>query len=153
VQLKVAKTCGDADLPVYATAGSIAFDMTAVIDPDLHKDGLVEIRPGEAVTIGTGLAFELPPGSGLFLFSRSGHGIKQRMRLGNCVGLIDSDYRGEVMVNVTNDGRRVQRIKHGERIAQGVVLPVPRVAFTLVTDPGKLSQTERGAGGFGSTGK
>lgn len=152
MNLRIAFKDTAADLPVYATAGAAAFDLTAVIDLDTNKDGLIELRPGEAHTFGTGLICEVPPGFGLFLFSRSGHGSKQRIRLGNCVGVIDSDYRGEVMVTLTNDGRKVQRIKSGERIAQGVVMPVVRVHFTLV-QPDQLTRTDRGAGGHGSTGK
>lgn len=148
----MAKTDYAASMPVYASAGAAAFDMTARIDPDEHKDGVVELRPGESHTFGTGLACEVPNGFGLFLFSRSGHGVKQRIRMGNCVGVIDSDYRGEIMVNLTNDGRKVQRIKDGERIAQGVVMPVVRVSF-LVVPFDQLSKTDRGQGGFGSTGK
>lgn len=149
MNFRIAMTDINADVPTYATAGSAAFDLTAVLP---NPEEVVEISPGEAHTFGTGLICEVPTGFGLFLFSRSGHGVKQRIRMGNCVGVIDSDYRGEVMVNLTNDGRKVQRIRSGERIAQGVVMPVVRVAFTLV-QPDQLTKTDRGTGGFGSTGK
>ena len=152
MNIRIAQTSLQAAVPTYATAGAIACDFTAVIDRDEHKDGVIELRPGEAHTFGTGLIVEVPQGTGLFLFGRSGHGVKQRMRLGNCVGLIDSDYRGEVMVTLTNDGKKVQRVKHGERIAQGVVMPIMRCTFTVV-QPDQLTKTDRGAGGHGSTGK
>ena len=149
MQLRLAKLHPDADIPTYATEGSIALDLKAIIG-DL--DGIVALRPGEAHTFSTGIAAEVPAGYGLFLVGRSGHGIKHRLRLGNCIGLIDQDYRGELLVNLTNDGRKVQRIKHNERIAQAVLMPVVRIETVVVT-PEELTSTKRGAGGLGSTGK
>lgn len=151
MKIRIAQLSPQADLPVYATDGAIAFDLTAVIPFDANS-GVVELRPGEAHTFGTGLIVEVPEGFGLFLFSRSGHGVKQRLRLGNCTGLIDQDYRGEVLVNITNDGRKVQRIKVGERIAQGVILRTERAEFEVVS-VAELTATKRGTGGFGSTNK
>lgn len=149
IRIALAGAVPGVNIPMYATGGSAAFDLHAHM---ADIDQAVELRPGEAHTFGTGLIVEVPEGHGLFLFSRSGHGVKQRLRMGNCVGVIDSDYRGEVLVNLTNDGRKVQRIKHGDRIAQGVVLATPRCHFSLVPAE-TLTATKRGAGGFGSTGK
>jgi dUTP pyrophosphatase len=85
----------------------------------------------------------------MLIFSRSGHGFKDALRLSNCVGVIDSDYRGEVMVSLRADGEACPKIRTGDRIAQAMILPVPAVEFEEVED---LTETARGAGGFGSTG-
>ena len=85
----------------------------------------------------------------MLVFSRSGHGFKYGLRLANCVGVIDADFRGEVMVKLRNDSPVVFGFEQGDRVAQALVLPVPRVAFDVVE---QLSLSERGAGGFGSSG-
>lgn len=139
MKVKVKRLHEDAALPTYATDGSGAFDLTAVT-----KQGQV---------YGTGLAFEIPKGHALFVYSRSGHGFKEGMRLANCVGVIDSDYRGEVKVKLVFDGADYQRPywpSVGERIAQGVILKVPHIEFEEVEE---LSDTQRGINGFGSSGK
>lgn len=104
--------------------------------------------------IDTGLAFEIPEGHVMLIFSRSGHGFKNNIRLGNCVGVIDADYRGPVKVKLAADDMGDWYtglcIEYGDRIAQGMVIPFPSVEF-VVSD--ELSATERGKGGFGSTGK
>jgi dUTP pyrophosphatase len=130
--------------PEYATSGAGAFDIRSIEDTELSY--------GCPVIVKTGLKLEIPPGHAMLLFSRSGHGFKENVRLANSVGVIDSDYRGELMVKLTMDFPSWQnslQIKSGDRIAQGIVIPVPRVEFVEITS---LSHTERGEGGFGSTG-
>lgn len=137
-----------AKVPTYATDGSGCFDFYGT---NLHP---VAVREGWPVIIGTGLEMEIPPGFGLFILSRSGHGFKYETRLANCVGFIDSDYRGEIMVKLTADPQRDEAvpllIEPGDRIAQACILPVPRIGFNVVE---ALSATLRGNGGFGSTGR
>lgn len=142
VRVKVKKLREDAILPVYATDGAACFDLHATEDKD--------IAPMRARAIPTGLSFEIPSGWAMLIYSRSGHAFKNGVRLGNCVGVIDSDYRGEVQVILHNDRDDcVFRVNPGDRIAQAMLIPVPCVALVEATD---LSETDRGAGGFGSTG-
>jgi dUTP pyrophosphatase len=113
------------------------------------------VYEGAPLVCGTGLAFDIPPGHVMLVFSRSGHGFKHDIRLANCTGIIDATYRGEVMVKLTcdapdDDVSPPYKVNPGDRIAQAMVLPVARVLFTVVDE---LSETERGAGGFGSSGK
>lgn len=148
MKLKVKKLHPEAKLPTYATAGSACFDI-AVCAPG--EDPLVMGRGADAATFPTGLAFEIPEGMVMLVFSRSGHGFKNDVRLANCVGVIDSDYRGELAVRLTADhGERPLVVGHGDRIAQAMLVPVMQVQFEEVDS---LSDTERGTGGFGSTGK
>lgn len=133
-----------ASVPEYATDGSACFDLCACIDHD------VEVPAHGKATVGTGLAFSLEKGNVLLVFSRSGHGFKYGLRLVNCVGVIDSDYRGEVMVGIRNDSDSPYTIKNGERVAQAIVQSYIPCRFDVVDE---LDATERGAGGFGSTGK
>lgn len=143
VTLKVQRTTETAQLPVYASAGAACFDIHC---DDLAKD----IPPGQSVSFSTGLKFEIPEGHVLLVFSRSGHGFKSGLRLVNSVGVIDSDYRGELGVKLHNDSNSVYRTADFERVAQGMVLKLPVVQMV---DVNVLSETERGEGGFGSTGK
>lgn len=134
-------------LPVYATDGAGCFDIHA-----LMEDGAsVELRGEMSAVFRTGLAFEIPVGHSMFIFSRSGHGFNQAVRLANATGIIDHDYRGEVKVKLIRDSEQGTPlvVKHGDRIAQGVILPTPKVSFVELDE---LSETERGEGGFGSTG-
>jgi len=151
MNLKIKKLHPGATVPKYATDGAACFDLHAVIEPALFEQTPRYTKP---VTIRTGLAFEVPEGHVMLIFSRSGHGFNFDTRLANGVGVIDSDYRGEVQVKLTRDPREELvppiRFQHGDRIAQAMVLPIPRVAFELVEE---LSDTQRGAGGFGSTGQ
>lgn len=139
--------------PTYATDGSAAFDLYASSVNDDHYEPS-DLLPGHPLLCGTSLAVEIPPGYGMFILSRSGHGIMHDTRLANCVGLIDSDYRGEIMVKLTADGADDETcnmvVFPGDRIAQAVILPVTRWSFRQVE---ALSDTARGAGGFGSTGR
>ena len=130
-----------AKTPEYATSGSACFDMYALED--------AVIGAGSAFTVRTGLAFEIPFGWAMIVHSRSGHGFKHGIRLANSTGIIDSDYRGEVMVRLHNDSLTPFYIKAGDRIAQGMLVAAPLVQFRTVV---AVSETDRGAGGFGSTG-
>lgn len=137
-----------ARLPVRASAGAACFDLHALSDSDGAPEGLPVEFVG-ASTFGTGLAVEVPPGFALMIYSRSGHGFKSDVRLANCVGVIDSDYRGEIMVRLTCDGPGPFTVKRGDRIAQAMLIPVPDVELIEVD---ALTETARGAGGLGSTG-
>lgn len=146
MELKVKTLQYEAILPTYATPGAACFDLYACL-PD--NDAAISTMPYPSVVVPTGLAFEVPEGFVMLIFSRSGHGFKSNMRLANCVGVIDSDYRGEVQVKLTRDDEGTIFIRHGDRIAQAMLLPIPAVEIVEVDD---LSETKRGAGGFGSTG-
>lgn len=142
MKLKVKKLHPDAVIPTYATSGAACFDLYAV---DLEGEKNIE-----SAVVKTGLAFEIPDGWQMLIFSRSGHGFKHNVRLANCVGVIDQDYRGEVKVKLTADLNGSLSIFKGDRIAQAQLIPVHRVTFEEVSE---LTETERGDGGFGSTGK
>lgn len=159
--LKFKKLHPDAVVPKYATPGSACVDLVAIgidgLSRDLtrqfqdrgYKDGSVEIPPGSSALFGTGLAFEIPAGHVLLVFGRSGHGFIHGVRLSNCVGVIDCDYRGEVQVKLRNDGVLPFKVSNGARIAQALLVPIPRMELL---EAEQLSGTERGTGGFGSTG-
>ena len=134
----------DIPLPYYATPGSAAMDLHACLD------GAVTIPAGERRVIPTGLAIALPSADYVALvFARSGLGIKHGVAPANCVGVIDSDYRGEILVGLQNSGGSDFTIQPGDRIAQLMVVPVVQPRLRLVDE---LDETDRGAGGFGSTG-
>ena len=141
MHIPIKKLHHDAQPPRYATHDAAAFDLVAL-------EG-AEIPPMFAATIRTGLAFEVPPGYAMQILSRSGHGFKHGVRLSNAVGLIDPDYRGEVMVRLHNDGDAPFTVEAGDRVAQAMIVQAPRVTFAWADD---LSSTTRGDGGFGSTG-
>ncbi|ENW08793.1 MULTISPECIES: dUTP diphosphatase [Acinetobacter] len=147
VQVKVldARLGQEWDLPTYATTGSAGLDLRACLDE------AIEIAAGETVLVKTGLAIyiEDPNFAGLIL-PRSGLGHKHGIVLGNLVGLIDSDYQGELMVSVWNRGQNTFRLEPGERLAQYVLVPVVQAQFEQVNE---FVATERGAGGFGHTGQ
>ena len=150
MQINIQKRHPDAVIPAYATPGSACFDITCVgVPEDVGPARHFRIAPHESRIFRTGLAFEIPEGYRLDVFSRSGHGFKQGIRLSNCVGKIDSDYRGELLVSLYNDSNHDRVISVGERIAQGEINPVHRVEFEVVH---ALSSTDRGEGGMGSTG-
>jgi dUTP pyrophosphatase len=132
-------------LPHYATPGSAGLDLRACLDAPLT------IAPGETVLVPTGLAIHLAdPGYAAVILPRSGLGHKNGIVLGNLVGLIDSDYQGQLMISTWNRGNQPFVLKPFERLAQMVVVPVVQAQFTIVEEFG---DSERGAGGFGSTGK
>jgi len=131
-------------LPHYATPGSAGLDLRACIDEALT------LEPGQTELIPTGIAIHLEePGLAAVLLPRSGLGHKHGIVLGNLVGLIDSDYQGQVMVSCWNRGQAAFTIAPGERIAQMVVVPVVQVDLEVVEE---FTASERGAGGFGSSG-
>lgn len=138
-----------AQIPTYGTDGAACFDLHAVMEP--AETSSTHVHPGTPATFSTGLQFEIPKDYVMLVFSRSGHGFKNDVRLANCTGVIDSDYRGEVMVKLTSDNgdKNSMIVRHGDRIAQAMIVPVEKVAF-FETD--ELSNTDRGTGGFGSTG-
>lgn len=148
VTLKVKRLSPRARLPEYATDGAACFDLRACLVSDM--DAAIDTAAHATVCIPTGLAFEVPTGHVMLVFSRSGHGIKDNTRLANCVGVIDSDYRGQVEVKLTRDDGLGIFVRDGARIAQALVLPLPQVELIECDE---LSPTARGAGGFGSTGK
>ena len=145
MELKIKKLRENAQIPFRATAGSAGMDLYACIDEP------VTLALGEKAVIPTGIAIALPsPELGAFVFARSGLAIMHGIGLLNAVGVIDSDYRGEVCVGVINQLSEPYTINPGERIAQLVILPVSLIEPVEVDE---LDETERGAGGFGSTGK
>jgi dUTP pyrophosphatase len=132
-------------LPQYATAGSAGMDLRACLDKPLS------LEPGRAELLPTGLAIYVEdPGLAAVILPRSGLGHKHGIVLGNLVGLIDSDYQGQLMVSVWNRGREPYTVQPGERIAQLVVVPVVQVQLEVVED---FAATARGAGGFGHSGR
>lgn len=131
-------------LPEYSTSGSAGLDLRACIDAQM------KIEPGQTVLVPTGFAINIEdPKYAAVILPRSGLGHKHGIVLGNLVGLIDSDYQGQIMVSVWNRGSKSFNIEPMDRIAQLVVIPVVQVQFNLVDD---FSETIRGSGGFGSTG-
>ena len=143
MKVNVKRLYDSAILPTYATDGSGCFDIYTMLNGDTDYT--------EPHTYSTGLAFEIPEDHVMLVFSRSGHGFKNDVRLSNCVGVIDSDYRGELKVKLTCDkiGWGLE-VNAGERIAQGMIIPIQKVRFEEVSE---LPETERGEGGFGSSGK
>ena len=133
------------NLPDYATNGSAGLDLRAAIDKDML------INPGETQLVPTGLSIHLAdPGLAAMILPRSGLGHKHGIVLGNLVGLIDSDYQGQLFVSVWNRGHESFRLTPMERIAQMIIVPVVQVVFNVVDD---FVGSERGEGGFGSTGR
>lgn len=143
--VKIKKVRENAVVPQRATSGSAGADLCACIDEP------VIINPGELVKIPTGIAIALPSEQyGAFLFARSGLGVKHGICLSNGVGVVDSDYRGEISVGLCNVGNKPYAVESGERIAQMVIMPV---SVMPLCEADELDETERGAGGFGSTGR
>ncbi len=142
IKVKIKRLNAGAIMPTYGSSGAACFDLYSM------TDGHVGMIP---VMLDTGLAFEIPEGYVMLVFSRSGHGFKDGVRLINCVGVIDHDYRGAVKVKLHKDtyGSGLD-IKKGDRIAQAMIVPFPKVGFEWSDE---LSDTERGVGGFGSTGQ
>ena len=134
----------DFPLPSYATPGSAGLDLRAMLRDDLT------LEPGQTVLIPTGLSIYIAdPGLAALILPRSGRGHKHGIVLGNLVGLIDSDYQGELMVSCWNRGNDSFTLKVGERLAQLVLVPVVQARFELVNE---FDNSERGAGGFGHSG-
>lgn len=131
-------------IPERKTDGSAGFDLCACIDKP-HT-----LKVGEIFLFPTGLGAEIPTGCAGMVFTRSGLGVKHGVAVANGVGVIDSDYRGEIFVGLRNFGQEDYTVMPGERIAQLVIMPV---ILPDIEEVGELSQTERGVGGFGSTGR
>jgi dUTP pyrophosphatase len=147
IQLKIldSRLGNDISLPEYATTGSAGLDLRACLD------NAIILQPGETVLIPTGLAIHIGDNSlAAVILPRSGLGHKHGIVLGNLVGLIDSDYQGQVFVSCWNRGNEPFTINIGERIAQMVFVPVVQVAFEQVTE---FDESHRGEGGFGHTGR
>ena len=143
-KIRVKKLKEKAVLPTYGSLEAAGADLYACLDETLA------IAPGESVFVPTGLAMEIPRGFAGLIYARSGLACKRGLAPANKVGVVDSDYRGEFMVVLHNHGSATQEIAHGERIAQLVITPVFTPGFEEVSD---LTDTDRSAGGFGSTGK
>lgn len=145
IDLKILDERMRSRVPAYATPGSAGLDLRALLDAPLT------ILPGETKLVRTGLAVHVAdPGYAALILPRSGLGHKKGIVLGNLVGLIDSDYQGELMISTWNRGREPFLLEPFERLAQLVVVPVMQVEFNVVES---FEASERGAGGFGSTGR
>lgn len=142
--IRVKKLNENAILPTYGSVEAAGADLYACLDEP------VIVAPGETAWIPTGLAMEIPKGCAGLVYARSGLACKKGLAPANKVGVVDSDYRGPVTVVLHNHGAVAQTISHGERIAQMVITPVLTPAYEVADD---LSDTGRGQGGFGSTGK
>lgn len=152
MKLKLKKLHPKAKLPVYSTAGAACFDLHA-LDSDqfdsterMYGKNISERGPS---IFDTGLAFEIPEGWVMLIFSRSGHGFKNNVRLANATGVIDSDYKGEVKVKLTADSQGQLSVKPNDRIAQAMLVRAEQWALEWTDE---LSESWRGTGGFGSTG-
>ena len=142
--IRVKKLVPQAILPTYGSQQAAGADLYACLEAP------VRILPGETAWIPTGLALEVPDGCAGLIYARSSMGVKRGLAPANKVGVIDSDYRGEIRVVLLNHGKEEQVVEHGERIAQFLITPVLTPAYEEVEE---LTDTQRGAGGFGSTGK
>lgn len=156
MNVKIKLLSKTAKMPVKAHETDACFDLYADCPDDtyyswdIQKDVAgIKIRPHETVKVKTGIATAIPVGYWGAVFARSGLAAKQGLRPANCVGVIDADYRGEWIVALHNDSTETQIIRHGDRIAQAMILPVLPTTFEQVEE---LPDTERGAGGFGSSG-
>lgn len=143
VKIKIKRLNDLAKIPTRGSDQAAGYDLYAASSYDIH------IFPHDTVKIGTGIAAEIPEGYFGAIFARSGLASNKSLRPGNCVGVVDSDYRGDITVPLHNDSGERRTIEAGERIAQLVILPYLNVEFEEVDE---LSETDRGAGGFGSTG-
>ena len=135
-------------LPSYATAGAAGLDLVAAVDANAP----IELAPGARAAVPTGLVVEVPEGFEGQVRARSGRALREGLAVLNAPGTIDSDYRGELKVLVVNLGSEVITVKRGERVAQLVIAPVARAIVREVADAEDLASTDRGRGGFGSTG-
>lgn len=141
--VKIKKVKESAKIPTYGTEYAAGADLYACMEENMT------FAPGETKMVPTGLSFEIPVGYAGLIYARSGLASKRDLAPANKVGVVDSDYRGEVMVVMHNHGEKEQTIEPNERIAQFIITPYLKANFKEVTD---LEDSERGAGGFGSTG-
>ena len=142
--IRVKKLRPGATLPAYGSLGAAGADLTACLEES------VTIGPGQTAFIPTGIALEVPENYAGLVYARSGMACKQGLAPANKVGVIDSDYRGEILVALHNHGSQARTVEPGQRIAQLLITPVLTPAYE---EAGSLSDTARDAGGFGSTGK
>ena len=145
--INIKKLNEHAVLPSYGSEYAAGADLYAIVHNDTN---MIEILPSETAFIGTGLSMEIPEGYVGLIYARSGMACKRGLAPANKVGVIDSDYRGEIMVALYNQSNETKVITSGDRIAQMIIQPVTQFEFKEVN---KLSETDRGEGGFGSTGK
>lgn len=143
MKVRIKKLSDSAVLPTRGSSSAAGYDLYA----DVERE---QIAPGQTVKIPVGVAMEIPEGYFGGIFARSGLSTKEGLRPANCVGVIDSDYRGPILVPLHNDSDTVREVVKGEKIAQMVILPYLAVEFEEVE---QLEETQRGEGGFGSTGK
>lgn len=144
MKVKVKKLNERAKLPTFGTAFSAGADLYCVEPEDII------VHPQATVFVRTGISMEIPTGYVGLVFPRSGLACKRGLCLANCVGVIDSDYRGEIKVALNNEGNLPQTVSPEERVAQIIIMPYPKIDFAEET---QLTETTRGGGGFGSTGK
>ena len=142
--IRVKKLHKNAVIPTYGSTEAAGADLDACLDEP------ITVQPGAVVWVSTGIALEVPKGCAGLVYARSGMACKRGLAPANKVGVVDSDYRGEVKVVLLNHSNEPQTIQPGERIAQFVITPVLTPAYLEVAD---LDETDRGTGGFGSTGK
>lgn len=145
--INIKKTDENAKIPTYGSEFAAGADLYAVIHNEENK---VEILPGETAFIDTGIVMEIPNGYVGLVYARSGLSCKQGLAPANKVGVIDSDYRGNIMVALYNQSNEVRTVSEGDRIAQIIIQPVEQFGFKVTEN---LSNTVRGNGGFGSSGK
>lgn len=144
MKIAVKKVLPGAQLPTYGSEFSAGADLYALLDAPYT------IAPGETVLLHTGIAMEIPVGYGGFIYARSSLGVKKGLAPANKVGVIDSDYRGEIRVALHNHGTEPQTVENGDRVAQIVIAPFLKAEYEECAE---LAETLRGEGGFGSTGK
>lgn len=145
IEVKIKKINNKAITPTRSSTQAAGYDIYACLDKDQ-----IEIEPQRSIKVNTGFALEIPDGYFGGIFARSGLATKENLRPSNCVGVVDSDYRGEILVSIFNDSTEKRIISNNQRIAQLVILPYLDVSFNEVDN---LSETIRSNKGFGSTGK
>lgn len=144
MEINIKKLYDDAIIPTRGTAESAGYDLYAYLNEEK-----IDLKPGETYMVQTGIAIEIPTGYFAAIFARSGIASKRNLRPANCVGVIDSDYRGEIKVPIFNDSSVSQTLENSERVAQMVIMPYLSVTFNEVEN---LSESNRDQNGFGSTG-
>ena len=147
MEIKVSKIVNDAVIPTKGSLYAAGYDLYACIH---DEDDMIDIEPHQTVFVRTGIAIAIPNGYWGGIYARGGLACKQALRPANCVGVIDSDYRGEILVALHNDSGTTQTIFNGDRIAQLIISPYLNCEFNVVPT---LDATARGEGGFGSSGK
>lgn len=156
INIKIKRLSETAKVPYKAHESDAAFDLYADIQETFIPFGAIEsekgvkIMPGQTVKISSGVAMEIPEGYWGAIYARSGLATKQGLRPANCTAVIDAHYRGNVIIPLHNDSNEVQIVRHGDRIAQFMLMPVIETSFEEVSE---LSDSDRGEGGFGSSGK